>query len=254
MQSLASAAKTVRDGELDQVPVLPGSSIAEFDDANSSFNQMVIDLRQRQMIRRTLGRFIPKQVARNLLKAGGKIEPVETEASVLFCDLEGFTPLTETLGPAGVVAFLNAYFEVMVAIVERHGGIITQFQGDAILAVYNVPLANPDHARSATQTAIELVAAAETGSFAGYPVANRVGVSTGTVIAGAVGSRGRQNYTVHGNAVNVASRLETLNKAYGTRILISAATAARCPDLPLRKVGEEAVRGGSQSEIFYTPV
>jgi len=253
VQALASAARAVEDGELERVPVLPASAIAEFDDANSSFNRMVQDLRQQQVMRRTLGQFVPKEVARRLVKSGGRIEPVETEASVLFCDLEGFTPLTETLGPAGVVEFLNAYFEVMVSVVERQGGIVTQFQGDAILAVFNVPIAHPDHALRAARAAIEMVAEAAAGNFAGRPAANRVGVATGMVIAGAVGSRGRLSYTVHGDAVNLASRLETLNKQYGTRILVSAATAVQCPGLALRRVGDAPVRGLSGTEVLYAP-
>jgi class 3 adenylate cyclase len=250
---LANAARRVRDGSLADVPRLPRSAIAEFDDASGSFNQMVEGLRERDMIRDTLGRFVSDEVARGLLSGGGRLEPVQTEASVLVCDIEGFTALTESLGPAGVVEFLNAYFGVMVAIVERHRGVITQFQGDAILAVFNVPAPDPAHAPNALRAAIELAAAADRHDFAGVRVRNRVGVCTGHVVAGAVGSPGRQTYTVHGSAVNMASRLEALNKDHGTRILVAASTAARCGDFRLRKVADSRIRGYDDAIALFTP-
>ncbi|MEJ2176074.1 MAG: adenylate/guanylate cyclase domain-containing protein, partial [bacterium] len=154
VEAFAKATKTVQEGRLDEVPTLPGSAIAEFDDASRSFNDMVAGLRRSRLIRRTLGRFVSKEVARELMKGGGTIEPLEAEATVLLCDLEGFTPLTQSLGAAGVVEFLNAYFEDMVGIVERHHGVITQFQGDAILAVFNVPIADPAHAENAVRAAL----------------------------------------------------------------------------------------------------
>ena len=94
---------------------------------------MVAGLKEREVIRETLGRFVPTDVARTLLSEGGELAPEQSEATVLFCDLEGFTSLTETLGPAGIVELLNEYFEAMVEILERHRGVVTQFQGDAIL-------------------------------------------------------------------------------------------------------------------------
>jgi len=252
IQALARAAKVVEEESLDEVPRLEGSVIAEFDDAARSFNRMVEGLRERSLIRRTLGRFVSKEVARRLLKAGGRLEPVEAEATVLFCDLEGFTPLTESLGPVGVVAFLNAYFEVMVGIVERHGGLMTQYQGDAILAVFNVPVELAEHAAAALRAGTEMVRATEEQQFAGLSVRNRVGISTGPLVAGSIGAHGRLAYTVHGNVVNLASRLEVLNKDYGTRILVAGETARRCKDIALRKVAEVAVRGYSEPVSLFT--
>jgi class 3 adenylate cyclase len=252
IEALARAAKVVDEENLDEVPVLEGSVIAEFDDAARSFNRMVEGLRERSLIRRTLGRFVSKQVARRLLKAGGRIEPVEAEATVLFCDLEGFTPLTESLGPVGVVAFLNDYFGVIVEIVERHGGLMTQYQGDAVLAVFNVPVELPGHAQAALRAGIEMARATETRQFAGVSVRNRVGIATGPLVAGSIGARGRLTYTVHGNVVNLASRLEALNKDFGTRVLVDAETARRCPDIGLRRVAEVAVRGYGAPVALYT--
>jgi len=253
VEAFAQATKTVQEGRLEDVPTLPGSAIAEFDDASHSFNDMVAGLRRSRMIRRTLGRFVSKEVARELMKGGGKLEPTEAEASVLLCDLEGFTPLTQSLGAVRVVEFLNEYFEDMVAIIERHHGVITQFQGDAILAVFNVPIADPAHAENAVRAALEMVAVVRTRTYAGISARNRVGLCTGRVVSGAVGSRGRMTYTVHGNAVNMAARLETMNKDYGTRVLLSGYTATLCSGIALRKVADAEVRGYDETVALYTP-
>jgi len=172
---------------------------------------------------------------------------------VLLCDLEGFTPLTQSLGAAGVVEFLNEYFEDMVAILERHRGVITQFQGDAILAVFNVPIADPAHAENAVRAALEMVATTESRRYAGVQAHNRVGLCTGQVVAGAVGSRGRMTYTVHGNAVNMAARLEAMNKEYGTRVLMSTYTARQCRGIALRRLADAEVRGYDAPIELYTP-
>jgi class 3 adenylate cyclase len=253
VRALAQAANTVRDDRLDEVAPLPASRIAEFDDANRSFNRMVEGLRERTLIRESLGRFVSEEVAKSLLSGGGRIEPTEAKATVLVCDLEDFTQLTHTLGPRRTVEFLNAYFEAVVAIVERHGGLITQFQGDAILAVFNLPVENPDHAANALRAALEVVRVTEEQAFAGVRARNRVGLYTGNVLAGAVGSRGRLSYTVHGNAVNLASRIEALNKDYGTRILLAGKTAERCPGFALRKVADAQIRGYGEPVPLYTP-
>ena len=156
VRAIAAAARVVEDNRLDEVRPLRPSWILEMDDANRSFNRMVEGLRERQVIRRTLGRFVPERVAHELLSAGGRIEPTEVRASVLFCDLVGFTSLTETLGPTGIVAVLNDWFSLMTEVLERHGGTVIQFQGDALLATFNVPVADPGHARQAVRAAQEM--------------------------------------------------------------------------------------------------
>jgi len=250
---LSSAALEARAGNLEAVPRLKRSRIREFDDAARAFNTMVEGLRERALIRETLGTYLSQEVAEELLKGKGELEPIEEKATVLLSDIESFTLLTDTLGPRGIVEFLNTYFDAMGEIVERHGGVITQFQGDAVLAIFNVPIANKEHAANAVSAALEMIEVTETREFAGVRVRNRIGISTGQVYAGAVGSRGRRSYTVHGNTVNLASRIEALNKDYGTRILISGKTAERCPSFKLRQVAEVTIRGYSDIVTLHTP-
>ena len=251
IRALAAAACSVEAQCLDGFRPLPPSRVAEIDDANRSFNQMVAGLREREVIRETLGRFVPRDVAKTLLSEGGEVAPEESEATVLFCDLEGFTALTETLGPAGIVELLNEYFEVMVEILERHRGVVTQFQGDAVLATFNVPVADPNHAVNAVRAATDMQSAVHRRAFAGRRIGNRIGIATGHLVAGAVGAKGRLSYTVHGDAVNLASRLEALGKYLGTRILVSEATAAVVEGFELRPMGEVAIRGRSERVAVY---
>jgi class 3 adenylate cyclase len=253
IEALARAARAVRKGRLDEVAPLPRSRIYELDEANRSFGEMVEGLRERNVIRETLGQFVPEQVAHELLAGGGKLEPIEAKATVLVCDIEEFAALTDSLGAHRTIDFLNAYFEVAVEIVERYQGVVTQFQGDAILAVFNVPIAARDHGANALRAALEMVHAADSQTFAGVRARNRVGLSTGRVVAGAVGSAGRLTYTVHGNAVNLAARLEQMNKQYGTRILLTDKTAERCPGFALRKIADAEIRGYGEPVALYTP-
>jgi class 3 adenylate cyclase len=253
LEALARAARAVRKGRLDEPGPLPRSRVYELDEANRSFGEMLEGLRERKLIRETLGQFVPEQVALELLAGGGRLEPVEAKATVLVSDIEGFAALTDELGARRTIDFLNAYFEVVVGIIERYRGVITQFQGDAVLAVFNVPIADRDHGANALRAALEIVRTAQERSFAGVRALNRVGISTGRVVAGAVGAAGRLTYTVHGNAVNLAARLEQMNKDYGTRILLTGKTAERCPGFALRKVADAQVRGYSEPISLYTP-
>ena len=243
IRALATAARSIEARGLDGIAPLPPSRVTELDDANRSFNRMVAGLRESELVRQTLGRFVPTDVARTLLTEGGELAPEQAQATVLFCDLEGFTALTETLGPAGIVELLNEYFEVMVEILERHRGVVTQFQGDAILATFNVPVPDPAHAANALQAAIEMQDATRRREFAGQRIGSRIGINTGRLVAGAVGAKGRLSYTVHGDAVNLAARLEALNKELGTRVLVSGATAGQVEGFDLRPMGEVGVRG-----------
>jgi class 3 adenylate cyclase len=253
VQVLSRAALAARADKLAEVPHLKRSLIREFDDAARSFNSMVEGLRERALIRETLGTFLPQEIARKLLAGKGEIEPLEAKATALLCDLEAFTALTESLGPRRVVEFLNEYFDTVGEIIERHDGVITQFQGDAVLAIFNVPVPSRDHAAQAVRAAIEIIEATDTRAFAGVRVRNRIGICTGRVLAGAVGSRGHRSYTVHGNTVNLAARIEELNKDYGTRILMSGKTAERCSTLSLVRVAEVSVRGYGEPLTLFSP-
>lgn len=252
VKAIAIAAKVVEAGNLESVPELEKNRIREIDDANNAFNNMIQGLKERELIRKTLGRFVPEEIASSLLDGGGNITPVQTEATILFCDIESFTRLTETLGPVKIADVLNAYFSAMVNQLEQHGGVVTQFQGDAILATFNVPVGDPEHATHAIHAACKMLNHVNQNSFAGQQLKIRIGINSGTVFAGAIGAEGRLNYTVHGDAVNLAARLEAMNKELGTRLLVSENTKILTDQFDLSKLGETSVRGQNSSIKIYT--
>jgi len=218
----------------------------------SGFNRMIEGLRERQFIRETFGKYVPDKVAGAILADQGRLVPLEAEATILFCDLEDFTALTERLSPSRVVDLLNRYFGVLIGALERHGGVVNQFQGDGMLVTFNVPVADPQHADNAVAAAMDMIRDVDAADFDGEVLRTRIGVATGVVLAGNVGAGNRLSYTVHGDAVNLAARLEQMNKSLGSRILISATTAEQLTgDQSVAAVGEIRVRGKQQPVPVY---
>jgi class 3 adenylate cyclase/CheY-like chemotaxis protein len=204
-------------------------------------------VQQLDFIRRMFGKYVPESVANAIVESGDELQSIRTEASILYSDIEGFTGIVESMPPEQIIQMLNEYFPTVIDPVTRHGGVVNQFQGDAMLVTFNVPLANPQHADHAVQAALEIQQNTRDKTFAGISLRTRIGINTGEVVAGNVGSGERFNYTVHGDAVNLAARLEQLNKDYGTLVLISGNTIDRLSgSYPLVPMGEIAIRGKQQ--------
>lgn len=207
---------------------------------------------------RDLSRFVPREIAHQVIHSEegaitGKGEV--NECTILFTDIEGFTSTSQSVEPAQLIDALNRYFTLIAEPINRFGGVISQFQGDAVLATFNVPRADPDHAANAVRAALEIqrvLAGVEFGE--GIPFNTRIGINTGTVVGGLVGSGDRVNYTVHGDNVNLTARLEQLNKDYGTRIIVSENTRAAIPAgvFAFTELGEVSVRGLSRPVRVYT--
>jgi len=204
-----------------------------------------------------LSRFVPSEVARRITEQGGESahDVQTTEATILFLDVENFTGMAERVEPELVIKSLNEFFTLAVEPIEKYGGAVTQFQGDAILASFNLPSPDAEHAKNALNAAKEILQALADQQFQ-YDMIYRVriGISTGQVTGGLVGVTDRVSYTVHGDAVNLAARLESLNKTLGTRLLISARTANRLRDVDLSLVETIAIRGRQEPEPVYTLV
>ena len=198
------------------------------------------------------GRFVPQAIVNAMIAGRGALAPVEREATVLFADIAGFTAMTERAGAARTVEILNAYFDEVTRIIGAHNGIVTQFQGDAVLATFNVPVEDAAHARNAFESARAILACVAEREFAGERIRVRIGINTGSLVAGNVGGGGRQSYTVHGDTVNLAARLEALCKEHGTSLLLSAATAKALPGARLVAVGDIAVRGFAEPVAVYS--
>lgn len=205
-----------------------------------------------------LSRFVPSEVVRQVKSSEERVKAGQGEvgqATILFTDIEGFTTISEALSPEQLIATLNEYFSVVVEPIERFGGVINQFQGDAILATFNLPEKNPDHAANAVQAALEIQDVLKARTFGENITLNcRVGINTGMCVGGLVGTVDRLGYTVHGDNVNLAARLEQLNKEYGTRIIVSEATAelAGWERFAFERIGEVQVRGRKTATVIYT--
>lgn len=207
-------------------------------------------------VARDLTRFIAPEIARHIKSADRAIQPGDGEvkaASVVFCDIEGFSTVSETLAPDVLMRTLNEYVAALSSVIAAHGGVITQFQGDALLVTFNAATPVPDHAACALQTALsiqEVVARERFGP--GLRLPTRCGVSSGELVAGAVGTAERMLITVYGDEVNIAARLEQLNKSYGTYVLATGATIAAAGDgFACRPMGAVAVRGrATPVEVF----
>jgi len=239
---LMTAMQRLRGGQLEvRAPVMSSDELGVL---AARFNEMAEGLHERELIRETFGRYVPTEVAATLLAQQGVLEPQLRTATILFADLEDFTRIAEQQSPETVLRMLNEYFSVASEPINRAGGVVDYFQGDAMLVTFNVPVADPKHADHAVTAAMELQRAISGRLFAGVPLRARVGINTGEVVAGAVGSDDRLSYTVYGDAVNLAARLERLNKERGTRVLVSGSTVEQLSgSYPLKSIGEVTVRG-----------
>ena len=215
------------------------------------FNAMVQGLREREAIRETFGRYVSPEVRDEILAGRVSVAGAQREVTILFADLRDFTPWVESTAPAEVVADLNAYFSEMDAAIRGHGGLVLQFIGDEIEAVFGAPAADPRHADAAVAAAREMgqrLAAwnAQRRAAGKVELRHGIGIHSGTVIAGNVGSSERMAYSLVGDAVNVASRIQALNKEFGTEILVSDATRALLASDPgLRALAAVRVKGRS---------
>src|SRR5216683_409705 len=204
-------------------------------------------------VHRLFGQYLSPQIVRSLLSdprraaLGGE----NRDVSALFADLEGFTPFTESRPPQETVVALNRYFSAVVPVIFANGGTIIQFAGDAIVAVWNAPIEQPRHALAAARTALEMQRAidaivAEDPSLPRF----RVGIATGAVLVGNVGSEELRNYVAHGDAVNLAAQVQTGAKA--GQVVVSAPTYALIRDLSsVRPLGRFAVKGKSEEVEAY---
>ncbi len=197
---------------------------------------------------RDLSRFVSPEVAGRIAMADKAIEPGDGEvkvATVMFTDIEGFSSVAERLEPGETITILNEYLGAVSEVIDRHGGVVAQFNGDGMLITFNAARPDPDHAANAVSAAMGIQQVLNVRRFGpGIPLRTRCGINTGRLVAGAVGTRERLFFTVHGDEVNIAARLESLNKEYGTYILASERTVRESGgEFPFEPIGEVTMRG-----------
>jgi adenylate cyclase len=214
---------------------------------------MIEDISTEKRIKSTMARYMDPSLADRVLEAGQDILGGHSgDATILFSDIAGFTALTEELGAAETVSLLNEYFTLMVDCVQHEGGMLDKFVGDAVMAVFGIPLAHDDDADRAVRTAIAMIRALEAYNSRRraerrHGIDIRIGVNTDVIVSGNIGSPKRMDYTVIGDGVNLASRLEGACKAYGAHILVSEGTFGRLRGTyRSREIDRIVVKGKSQ--------
>ncbi|HEV7369188.1 adenylate/guanylate cyclase domain-containing protein [Arenibaculum sp.] len=247
---LAGAAASVGALDLRHAPTLPDSRFRELGEAAEAFNRMVAGLRWFET-------YVPKGLVLRLIRHGAAdgIASEERVVTVMFSDIRGFSALAEDLGPAETALLLNRHFTLVSSCIEAEGGTVDKFIGDAVMAFWGAPEEQPDHAARALRAARAIAAVlagsnAERAAAGEPPVHIRIGLHTGPVVVGNIGSASRINYTIVGDTVNVAQRIEELGSRVRdpgeATILVSAATveaAGQGPDLD--GIGPHGLRGRS---------
>jgi len=242
-------------------PVLPFTALAGAFGLAVAYSYAT-EGQQKKAIRHMFGHYLSESVIGHLLADPHRLQlgGERRRLTLFFSDLAGFTTLSERLEPEAVVSLLNQYLSVMTEIILEEAGTVDKFEGDAIMAFWGAPLDQPFQAVSACRTALRQQAAMEilNGGFADQnlpKLSMRIGIHTGEAVVGNLGSEKRFDFTVIGDTVNLASRLESLNKLYGTEILVSETTVQGCGDAVLfMEIDRVAVKGRTAPITVYTPL
>jgi adenylate cyclase len=246
VEVVREAVRRVQRGDLSaEIPVYDGSEVGLL---QAGFNEMTAGLRERERIREAFGTYLDQEVAEHILAAGTSLEGEEIEVTAMFIDIRDFTGFAERVSASEAVAAVNRLFERIVPIVREHGGHVDKFVGDGLLAVFGAPRRQADHADRALAAALEIeVAAADQ-----LPIG--IGLNSGTVIAGNVGGAGRLEFSVIGDAVNVAARVEESTRATGDTVLVSERTRALLTDTSmLEERPAVPLKGKSETVALYAP-
>jgi adenylate cyclase len=262
VRRLLEGAKEVEAGRLDGT--LVATSRDEIGHLTTAFNQMVEQLRLKERLRETFGKYVDPRVVEGLIEGPAlAAEGQRRVMTVMFCDVKGFTSTSEGMTPQGLVKVMNRYFSTMSAPIRRHQGIIDKYIGDAIMAYWGPPFADDkEQAQLASLAALEMLQLvpqlrAELPELLGVRTLPnafdlRIGIATGEVLVGSIGSELMMSYTVMGDTVNLASRLEGANKEYGGRILVSEATVTGASVvIEAREIDRVVTLGQTQPQAVF---
>ncbi len=207
---------------------------------------------------RQLSAYLPKEVARQVIKGNNPLRPERRELTVMFLDLHGFTTLAESMEPEDLAQLMDRYLSLVTQLIHRHGGTLDKYMGDGVMAFWGAPLTNPAHAEAAYQAALDIAAGiaqlSQTLIAEGRPPLRvGIGLHTGPATVGNLGTRFRHAYTALGDTVNLASRIEGLTRRLGKAILLSSDTAQQLSNAHLHDLGPHEVRGRRQHVRLYTP-
>jgi len=220
-----------------------------------------VDARGKRLLARLFGQYVPPELVDEMAQDPGaySLEGSSRDLTVLFSDVRGFTTISEGLDPKQLTQLMNEFLTPMTHVIHKHRGTIDKYMGDAIMAFWGAPLADPDHARHALLAGMEMIA--KLASLQDYfkskgwpPIKVGVGLNSGDMTVGNMGSEFRLAYTIMGDAVNLGSRLESLTKVYGVSIMVSEFTMARVPDFSFRELDCVRVKGKDRPVKIYEPL
>ena len=263
LKNLTEASKRIQNGDYkSRVGIVTSDELGALAD---SFNDMADSLAEKEFMRDTFGKIVDPEVRDYLMSGSGKeslgaaLGGETREVTVLFCDIRSFTAMSEKMEASEVVQLLNKYFTALGKCIAAHHGIINKYIGDAIMAIFGAPVQSENSARDAFLAALDmrkaLVEVNEDFKKEGFPEVHfGIGIHTGPVFAGTIGAENRMEYTVIGDTVNTASRLESLCKTYTKDLILSEASAEKLgeEDSKLSFVAEAEIRGKSQPMKLYT--
>jgi len=257
-QTLLHMFERVQAGDLSVQPRVRARD--EIGQLEAGLDRMVEGLRERDMVKELFGRYVTTQVSERVLNGRVKLGGECRRVTILFSDIRDFTSTSEQMEPMEVVAFLNEYFSEMVEAVFEYGGVLDKFLGDGMMAVFGSFDDEPDHPRMAIMAALRMKALL--GKINGKrsitgqaPIKIGIGIHTDDVIAGNIGSQRRLEYTVIGDGVNTCARVESLNKEFGTTILITSTTYDEVKDIfECRLMPEMQMKGKARTLKFYEVV
>lgn len=258
LHALGEFAHRIGMGDLTGRTTVSGHDVAGR--LSAALNDMATGLQERDRVKEVFGRYIATQVSDKLLRGEVDLGGDARQATVLFSDIRNFTAMSEKMTPTQVVSFLNDYFTEMVDAVFANDGMLDKFMGDGLMAVFGAFGDKPDHPKRAVLAALQMKSLlaklnGERAMVGKDPIAIGIGIHTDEVIVGNIGSRKRLEFTAIGDGVNVASRLQSLNKEFGTAILISATTYAEVKDdFTCREMPSRELRGHSKEFKFYEVV
>jgi len=257
LSRMAEAARRIGKGDLDQDIALDTPD--EIGDLSRAIDEMVKGLKEGLFVKSTFKRYVSAAVVEEILKAPDKVKlgGERRELTVFFSDVSGFTSLSEHLSPEDLVDLINEYLEAMTdSILEEHGT-LDKYEGDAVMAFWGAPLEQSDHAVRACRAALDNLAKLRAlrpiwRSRGLPPLDMRIGLNTGTMVVGNMGSTVRMDYTVMGDSVNIGARLEEASKIYGTHIIISESTREQAGEaIVVRELDRLKVRGRTEPLVIY---
>jgi len=252
VERVRAALERVEEGSLEQEAVVDDGGEIGF--LQAGFNRMVAGLREREQIRQAFGTYVDPDVAEHILREGTSLEGEEVEVTTMFIDIRGFTSFAERMSAREVVSALNRLFELIVPIIQAHGGHVDKYVGDGLLAVFGAPHRQHYHADQALAAGLEIARAVEQKFHEQLSIG--IGLNSGLVIAGNVGGGGRLEFTVIGDAVNVAARVEAATRETGDAVLVSGQTQALLSVGAAASLAERApvlLRGRNEAVSLFAP-